>query len=280
MDRVCPFCRLLQEPAETCRSCGQTDLVPRSEAFERLAEVTKPGRQLGWSRVTQSLSIERLKFALLGAGVLVGAALLAVYALDQARAVLFWGGVAAIIAGVFGAVACEVFVSEDPGSKELAAVPYAPGRPAGARVLKGLAQKLEHSVKSHTTGERCLAAHLTLRDEEGRIYFRGLRASDFVIAADGADPAVVAGEVWIEPDDGGFTKTSVAKTRLGVHGDYPEEPVAGEHLVRQGDEVEAVGIATSEVIGQLADGYRDGGMTTVLRGTPGRPVVVKVVRRG
>jgi hypothetical protein len=99
------------------------------------------------------------------------------------------------------------------------------------------------------------------------------------LAADDGEELVLKGEMWIDgatptteqpAEEGKLALLDLMTYRL-------DDGQLQEFLLREGDRVKVRGEARREIIGERASGYRDGGMTYVMRGAPGEPLLITLL---
>jgi hypothetical protein len=148
--------------------------------------------------------------------------------------------------------------------------------PPDAGTWTGIAHAL--SGKTLAAGrERVLVEHLTLRDKHGGLLLRRIHAVPFVLEQEAGARIVVAGEVRVI----GGAAASVAVTgddpevaRMGVPDGMIKKACLEAQVVREGDAITVAGIATDELVPDLAF-HRDGGQVAVVRGRRGALALIE-----
>jgi hypothetical protein len=140
--------------------------------------------------------------------------------------------------------------------------------------VQGQVRELERTIPAHLTDDRCVVASLVFRQQlETPYYLRSLRSTDFVLELDGGERVLATGQVWLE------APVPVARR---IHGDNERLTAAlglvcptnipasaKEYQLHPGHRVEISGAL------EPCDDPRLGGPCQVLRGRPGRPLVIR-----
>jgi len=150
--------------------------------------------------------------------------------------------------------------------------------PRGATTMYGVARKLRSTVDSLLDGAPVLLEHAVVRDGRGAVLLRRTFASPFLLESDDAPPLLVAGIARVTPSVLAHTfrvkRGDARLARMGVPADFG---VAGELTIASvpagGPMLAVTGVVADEAIAELAF-HRDGGRSSVMRGSAGAPVLV------
>jgi hypothetical protein len=306
MALCCPSCRLVQEPAELCRACGAAEPIAIDAASARqFLEVVETKRRSG-EEVRRAYDERMPDYEAMGCFVsllllVVGVVLLLVFC----RAA--WGWVVAnpliavfvvivaIIAGLLGVVQkFEELARLNPLTGLIRALLFRRVehrlRPAMVKLdalaqnghpHRGVVRRWQDTVRSHLSDEECLTASLVICAGDKEVaYLRHGRTTDFVLVDEQGKQLVVTGEKWVVDDRAPAIRRPPAETPavvsgLGLEISYPFEGHAWEYVLREEDRVEIRGRVQREVFRERAGGYRDGGLTSVLHGAQGEPLLIR-----
>ncbi len=147
---------------------------------------------------------------------------------------------------------------------------------------RGVVSPLHGLLASHLSRDEgivvCLSFYGASMDN---VHLRSSRAAELMLTLETGEALVVAGEMWVEAQSPTHTRpqeeTQPIIQNLGLLVRYPVPAPARETILREGDVVEVRGDAKEELVAQLARGYRDGGLTKILRGAAGEPLLVRIV---
>jgi hypothetical protein len=276
----CPTCRLVQVPAPVCPACGegQPIAISKSEAFTEIQGSVVAGQRS--DSELAGLYVRGTLVVLLGLGALAGVVLLAgdfvsgplrklvavaVCVLTFVPLMLFYLG---------GLTFSRRF------KRRLSAVRFVPGKmvKGGSTLLAGRVDPWRGVVQGPASEREAVVAAVEMRDPKGRLFFWAVDSPGFLLASDEGERVVVTGPMvveratWQRPAVDGRT----VLRRLGLRCSYVMDAVVTESVIQPGDEVEVQGEARQEPVAEFAAGYRDGGIGTVVRGTPGQPVRIRV----
>ncbi len=266
---------MLQPTATICRSCGgeAPQSLQVSEQFLdtpelQLGKVQPDRNQLAWWQPVVAI----------GFG---SAALVAAYALLPAIVVDALGSLVAypamLLAVLVGWLPVRLMYRRPPS--RMGAVRELPGvtTPALDRpVTEGRVFRLERRIASHLTGTPCLASSLAARRPNGRYVVRATREVDFMVE-DADKRVLVTGPVWLSgPQHSSQAATRGRMRKLGIPDNLDLAATLSETILCDGARVRIHSDISEEWQPARAGGYRDGSCP-VIRGEPGRPVVVEVL---
>lgn len=251
----CLGCRLVQPPTRDCVECGAGMVAPMAGLRELMSY---PDMKLGGERDMWMIT------ALLAGGSIV---------------IPFLMPVSLVTLGAAGvqAVRRRRVRAEQP----IAAIVERRPQPApAASVAIGPAHPLHAPVRRPWDGGTSVAAELGVR-WVGGLFLRASAVAPFVVAAPGGD-VVVTGVIRLAPPLVkyrvlGTPEVTGAEPRLaalGVPASWRLGGVLHVEDVAVGQVVRVTGVIADEPVAARA-GYRDGGVTRVMRGTPAVPVVLE-----
>ncbi len=281
-DACCPRCRLIQPLADQCRSCGhQTPLK-----IDKAPELFLAEHEGLWVVIL-------FLWILPGTPLFVISGLLLVEKIFPSvmksigDAVAF-PLIAAVLFGVQYSIIIAVILRRKKSAhlrQRLTTVPrFSLALPPDSR-RTGSVCKISSTVPAHVTAAPCLASSLEFQGRSSaRIGLRFAQSTDFILQRDGGLPVVVRGEVLLGP---GLTSRGVrvAETRpllQEVSANLPRQALMQTRLItlNEGDRVEIIGGEPhTEAVEELAQHYREGQAVTVLRGEPGRPILIQGITR-
>ncbi len=284
-DACCPECRLMQQPADQCRSCGyQAPRIIDETPEQFLAE------HEGWWPILWLLWI------LPGTPLFVLAVIWSLALVDQHISPVFKaiGGddaapyVVALSIGVhFSIMIAKIRRRKKSAHLRQRLTPMPRLAPEPERDVKrtGVVRGLSGTILTHITAAPCLVSSLEFHQGLGRqVCLRFMRSADFVLQEEDGKPVVVRGEVML---GSGLTsrRASVAETQpmlrtISAHLPIYARMMASLSTLQEGDRVEILGgSSTMEVVDELAGHYREGQATTVIRGEPGQPIFIQGITR-
>lgn len=258
----CLGCRLLQAPTTSCLHCGAAMVAPIPLIRDLLRY-----RDM-------SLSAERdlglITALITGGSVMVP--MLAPFAVASLAALL----IRRRRSGVHARLAAQDDVSP--------VVPTVASPAPGALTRSGVVRPLYGCAVGSIFDRRPMVVEdigLLSRGALGGTLFRALRSAPFVLELDDDDPVVIAGVVrWVST-----TGVAIRSRRLdrgdGVLAELglPADLKLDANLIVDGvtpdgaARIEASGVITEQRVPELAT-YRDGAPVRVMRGDPGRPVLL------
>jgi hypothetical protein len=263
----CVSCRLLQPESAACVSCGATSPLDPFEARGAFTRIERRRPSIWkWPGFPPKFYIYTI--------LPVCVTLALIFTSPRgglAESLIPWVGVNAfaLVLILVTRWALEITDSGKISNRLFTAVQVPTLRHGASR--RGIARRIEQEIRTHAGDATALVASLTLRDGSG-VLVRSVRACEFMLVVDGGEELRVMGAVEVE---GGEPVEVLAVDALDLIRwcrAWLRVESSSEAIVRDGSHVEVFGEPLNELVGGA---FRDE-MRPVLRGVPGRPVVVRL----
>lgn len=275
---LCTGCRRLgPQPGIRCPVCDESYRVPATAGLPSLPTVEEEaglGHKVAWD----------LGFVLFGlAGAVLGAVasfFLWWWKVLHGDQILLGFALPLVAAAALGLGYRHVLRRFRPTTRHRTRAAVDPKPGPNARAISGTVKALSSSVGALLGDRRGVVSTVNVSDGGARLA-RIVRASDFAVEGADGGTVIVRGEVWlVNPELGESSPAAEVSLRIEGIDILPlrsDGVVVAEHVLGDGDQIELLGRVTQEQLPEsMGSAYRGDAIGDVMRGVPGRPVLIQV----